>query len=216
MNSVTILVGGLAGLSAGVLAWRLVLRPAGYRREDETPRLQASRSVWTLPVFALAGSLAGILPGWWPLSAWVYLVGGVLLGWIDIDVHRIPDRITVLWGPALVVAITVATGMHGSWSALLGAGWGGLVFGAAALVMALVGTMGLGDVKLATITGLLLGALGWPTSVVHGGMAALAAGALIGIVLVLCGRAATTHMPFGPAIITGAAASITLQSLSLG
>jgi leader peptidase (prepilin peptidase)/N-methyltransferase len=95
------------------------------------------------------------------------------------------------------------------------AGWGVLVtalLAAAAmaalfLVLAVVGSMGLGDVKLAGVTGLMLGALGW-SAVTTGVVAGFGAGAVAALWLLVRGASRDSHLAFGPAIIIGAAVAI--------
>ena len=75
------------------------------------------------------------------------------------------------------------------------------------LGLALAGSMGLGDVKLAAVTGLLLGWLGWP-AVVLGTVSAFLLAAVVAVVLLVRGAPRTSHLAFGPAIIAGAAVAV--------
>jgi len=76
------------------------------------------------------------------------------------------------------------------------------------LVLALVspggGGLGLGDVKLAGVLGLLLGWLGWGPAIVSV-LAAFVIGGVIALILLLVGRASrSSHVAFGPSMILGA------------
>ena len=76
------------------------------------------------------------------------------------------------------------------------------------LVLALVspggGGLGLGDVKLAGVLGLLLGWLGWRPAIVSI-FAAFLTGGVIALILLLSGCATrSSHMAFGPCMILGA------------
>lgn len=211
----TILVGGAAGTLAGAVLWRW-LRTGSYRRgEEDQPRLNLDRAWLTMPAAAGAGGLAGVLTGpWLAVAAWVYLVGAVSIVWIDLDVHRIPDRVLRWWAPAVLAAVVLA-GAAGA------AGWGLLMTGvlaAAAMgvlffVLAVVGSMGLGDVKLAGVTGLMLGALGWG-AVASGVVSAFVVGAIAAVWLLVRGASRTSHLAFGPAIIVGAAVAIARAGLT--
>lgn len=215
-SPLAVALGAGAGLVAGVLWWRW-LRTGDYRLPGDTPRLGLRHSWWVAPGCAAVGAAAGSTPGspGWAVAAWVYLVGAVALLWVDVDVHRIPDRITRIWGPLLAVAIAVSATIPGEWTRLLGGLWGGLALGALFLLAALLGSMGLGDVKLALITGLYLGALRWPDAVIIGVVATVAAGGIIAIGLLAAGRGKTAHMPYGPALILGALAATLQHGLSI-
>lgn len=204
----TVLAGMAAGGVAGGLLWRW-LRTGDYRIEEDHPRLSLDRSWLVIPTAAAVGGLGGVLTDpWLAAAAWIYLVGAVSVVWIDLDVHRVPDRVLRRWAPALLAAVLLA-------AAAGAAGWGVLVtavLAAAAMaalffVLAVVGSMGLGDVKLAGVTGLMLGALGW-NAVSTGVVAGFGAGAVAALWLLVRGASRDSHLAFGPAIIVGAAVAI--------
>jgi leader peptidase (prepilin peptidase)/N-methyltransferase len=117
---------------------------------------------------------------------------------IDLDCHLIPNRIT---GPAAVVAIALGSALDPSGEVtrlIAGAAAGGF-FGLAAL--ASPRGMGMGDVKLAGVMGLLLG-----SSVAPALLVALAAGILIGLVVLARrepGERRGVGIPFGPSLALG-------------
>jgi len=206
MNGASIACGAAAGLAAGVGLWRW-LRDGGYRRPEDEPRLQLGRAWLVVPGAGAAGAAAGMLPSWWLITVgWVYLVGAVALVWIDLDVHRVPDRVLVWWAPAVSASVLMAAGMQG-WGLLWGASAGAAAMGALFLVLGLVGSMGLGDVKLAAVTGLAVGALG-AEAVVTTVVSGFAVAALAGICLLARGADRQSHLAFGPAIVVGAVAAI--------
>jgi leader peptidase (prepilin peptidase) / N-methyltransferase len=118
---------------------------------------------------------------------------------IDLDHKIIPNRITAL-GAILAIVLGVALDPSGEPERLLaGAAAGGLLLLAA---LAYPGGMGMGDVKLAAVMGLLLGAAVAPAILV-----ALLAGVAVGGVVmarrgVRDGR--KTAVPFGPFLALGA------------
>lgn len=206
MNTAPVIVGACTGMAAGAGLWWW-LRSGNYRLEADEPRLRLGQSWMTLPATAAAGALAGLV-GWsWLAAAWIYLVAGVALTWIDLDVHRLPDRVLRATASLLALALAVAGASTHDWSVLSGAALGSVAVGGMFLLLALVGSMGVGDVKLAAVTGLLLGALGW-TSVITGVVAAYMVAAAAGLVLLARGAGKTAHLAFGPAIIAGAALSV--------
>jgi leader peptidase (prepilin peptidase) / N-methyltransferase len=202
----TIAVSAAAGLVAGALWWRWLL-PGGHRIPTDEPRLDLAVTWTVVPAAGVVGGLAGVLADLWLVTtAWVYLVGGVGLAWVDLDVHRIPDRVLRWWVPALMVTLALAavtTGWRTVGTAVTAAVATTVLF----LILAIVGSLGLGDVKLAGATGLALGALGWP-AVVTGVVAAFAVGGLAAVVMLFRGAGRGTRLAFGPAIVAGAAVAI--------
>ena len=78
--------------------------------------------------------------------------------WIDLDVHRVPDRVLRRWAPALLAAVLLAApAATAGWGVLVTAILAAAAMAALFFVLAVVGSMGLGDVKLAGVTGLMLG-----------------------------------------------------------
>ncbi len=202
-------VGGLAGIL--LHHW---LRAAAHRREGDTPRRSLREAWWVLPAAAVAGALAGGLQGWLALPALVYLLGGVLLSWIDLDVHRVPDRVLRILLPVLALSLVRAAAGTDQWDMLVRCVLAGAALGGLFLVMALVGSTGLGDVKLAAVTGLMVGALGWgSTALTVVAAYLLAAGAAV--VMLLRGAHRSQHLAFAPALVAGAAAAVLARATLL-
>jgi len=127
---------------------------------------------------------------------------------IDIEHQIVPNRILY---PALIAfAVLVAVGVAvGDDMGLVRAGLGFLAFGGGLLVVAVIspGGMGMGDVKLAALIGLVLGALGLRYVAVAAALAILAGG-LGGIALmVFAGASRKAKIPFGPYLAAGAVAA---------
>lgn len=136
----------------------------------------------------------------------------LLLGLVDLAVHRLPDVLT------LPLAAGVAAGLGGA-ALLPGAGgsWrlallGGAALGAAYLALFLINPagMGFGDVKLALALGVTLGWYGWGVWAA-GAFLGFLYGALYGLGLVLRGPAGSrTAFPFGPFMAAGALTGVLL------
>ena len=134
----------------------------------------------------------------------VYLVAavpGVLLAVIDLRCLRLPDRLVgalaLLAGaplavlrPDRVVGAVVAAGT---------------VLTAYA-ILALLGGLGLGDLKLAAVLALILGFAGWP-AVLVGVLAPHLINGPIALFLLVRGRRRV--LPFGPALLVGALLALT-------
>ncbi|MCU1544725.1 MAG: prepilin peptidase [Microbacteriaceae bacterium] len=145
------------------------------------------------------------------LIAFLYLAAvSVALALIDLDTHRLPDRIVL---PAYVVGgvlLTTAAAVVGDYPALVRGAIGLAVLWFAYFAMAWLypGGMGFGDVKLAGVLGLYLGWLGWE-QVMFGAFAAFLLGGMFAIVLLATRRAdRTSGIPFGPWMLAGAWAGI--------
>ncbi|MFI7604667.1 prepilin peptidase [Micromonospora sp. NPDC049366] len=144
--------------------------------------------------------------------AW-WLGWAVPLCFVDVAVHRLPDRLT---GPAaagtwVLLGLAAMTGADGGpWLRATLAGVGlALFFAATTLLLGRRG-FGLGDAKLALGAGMLLGWYGWPL-LVAGLLLALALSALVSLGLLVARRVRwSSHLPFGPFLVLGTAAALLL------
>ena len=163
---------------------------------------------------------------WWALGhdpallpVVLYLVAtGIALFMIDLDVKRLPDPIVLPSYVVVLVLLVVAGALSGEWpvarAGLSAVVWFG-VFAVPWFVTAGRG-MGFGDVKLAPVLGVALGWIGWGASLV-GLVAGFAFGAVVGVALVLgTGAGGKTKVPFGPFMLTGAAAGLLLGNRVFG
>ncbi|SNY58547.1 leader peptidase (prepilin peptidase) / N-methyltransferase [Paractinoplanes atraurantiacus] len=151
---------------------------------------------------AIAATLA-VAIGESPLLP-VYLlaaVPGLLLAMIDLRCLRLPDRIVGLL--ALVAGVPLAVMLPSRIGPALLAGV--LVSGAYLLVPG----FGLGDVKLAGVLAFILGFAGWP-AVAVGVIVPHLIGGPIAVFLLVTGR--SRIFPFGPALLAGALAAVSLTA----
>lgn len=122
---------------------------------------------------------------------------------IDLEHRIIPNRLTLL---GAIVAIVLGTALDPSGEPgrlIAGAAAGGFLLIAA---LAYPGGMGMGDVKLAGVMGLFLGAAVAPAILI-----ALFAGVLVGVVIIARKGAAAgrkTAVPFGPFLAFGAIVAV--------
>jgi leader peptidase (prepilin peptidase)/N-methyltransferase len=208
------LLGGVAGGAATLLASPYLARIARTVPDRDatawwrgaTPG-RAERAVTAL-VAAVLGALAGHAAGWAaPLPAFVAFAGlATPLLLVDVQHHRLPDRLVVPAAACAVALLTVAAGVRGDWSALArAAAAGGVVFGLfGTITLASPSSLGFGDVKLAGLIAVYLGWLGW-TRVFYGVFVGFLLGALAALAL-LAGRRASlkSNIALGPALIVGA------------
>jgi leader peptidase (prepilin peptidase)/N-methyltransferase len=133
----------------------------------------------------------------------------VLLAVALTDVHaRIIPNAVVLPSLVLFAVALVAGRLLGRPLNLVGAAIGLVAFGGGLLAVALIrpGGMGMGDVKLAGLIGMVLGALGLRYVAVAAGLAILAGGAGA-VVALVAGRSRKAAIPFGPFLVAGAVAA---------
>lgn len=118
----------------------------------------------------------------------------------DLEHRLILDWITF---PALVLALVVSL-FHTPWwaGAAAGVGFGGALFllGVVGSVLFKDDAMGLGDVKLATLIGLLLG----PVATVEAAAVGIAVAGVVAIAVAIWRRSLHGNLAFGPFLAAGA------------
>jgi leader peptidase (prepilin peptidase)/N-methyltransferase len=179
-----------------------------YRVLASAPRLR-------LLLGAATGVTWGVLAatvGWAPELAAYLWVGalGVGMAYVDLREHRLPDPLTaaaLVGGGSLLAVAAAATGAWGAY----GRAWlAAMAMFAAFLALALLrpADLGLGDVKLAGVLGLVLGWQGWGFVVV-GAFLGFLFGGLAGIGLMLAQRAGRrSSIAFGPFMLLGALVAV--------
>ncbi|WP_439692972.1 prepilin peptidase [Curtobacterium sp. SP.BCo] len=198
-----------------VLSW-IVLRGAcrdcGDRISARYPLVEAATAALFAVVAGIVlaravGAGATLAPTVGMLVALLYLMAiTVALALIDVDTHRLPDKIVLPAYGVLAVLLAVTSATSGDWWALARGGIGMLVLLAVyfALAVAVPGGMGMGDVKLAGVLGLVLAYLGWGPLAV-GAFGGFALGAIFAIGLLAARRAKRgSGIPFGPWMLAGA------------
>jgi leader peptidase (prepilin peptidase)/N-methyltransferase len=183
-----------------VLGWALLrgrCRSCGERISVLYPILEITTAV------LISGSFF-VYPGLWVAFAVAALLALMpAIAAIDIAHRIIPNRIMY---PALVgfpVYLVVAH-LAGAPVDLLRMVLGFVLYGGGLLVVALVSRgMGMGDVKLAGLIGIVLGSQGLGVVGVAAG-AAIVCGGLGAVVALLSGRGRKAAIPFGPYLAAGA------------
>jgi leader peptidase (prepilin peptidase)/N-methyltransferase len=131
---------------------------------------------------------------------------GVALAAIDLQVRRLPDRLTLPAYPALLALLAAAALIgHQAWP-LARAVLGGLALSGIYLLLALLrpGGIGGGDIKVAGLAGLALGWLGWRTELGGAALGFVLAG-VAGLALLAARRVTLhSHISYGPFLIGGA------------
>ena len=202
----------VGGLVLGPWLARVQVRLA---TRDDAATASRPRTATTVVLVALAIAGALLSGGARPATvalAWAG-VAGVVLAAVDLAVHRLPDRVTVPAYGAVLTALLVDAVVVGTWPYLLRA----LLAAAAALGLAAGAALlspqglGLGDVKLLGLLGLVLGWVAWGV-LLAGVLLGLVVGAGASLALIATGRAGwRTALPFGPPLLIGAALSLALH-----
>lgn len=155
-------------------------------------------------LFAVVAGRFGSSP--YAVAGLVVAAAGVALFMIDLDHRRLPFAITGAMAVGAVLALGIDVVRNGPGpvpTALAAAALWLAVYGGIWLVTSGRG-MGLGDVVLAPVLGLVLGWLGLGPALVGLG-AGFLIGAVIGVVLVAAGAASRgARVPHGPFLLSGA------------
>jgi leader peptidase (prepilin peptidase)/N-methyltransferase len=210
MTALTAVVAAVLGLGAGLLVDRASRRfpwTAGDAdRGGAVPRWGTAAG--TAVLFVLVALRFG--PAW-ELPAFLVVSGvAVLLALIDLRHHLLPDRVVLPAIAAGAVLLAAAGAIEGAAAPVVRAGLAAVVLFAVFLVLALIAPsgLGMGDVKLAALLGLYLGWLGWNV-VVLGAAAGFVVQAALALVLLVTRRIGLKgELPFGPAMLLGAAVAI--------
>jgi leader peptidase (prepilin peptidase)/N-methyltransferase len=208
---------GLLGVVVGAWVNRVAGRfPWTDQGRGEPAVRRPLLEVGTAALFALVGLWFGAT---WELPAFLFLASAaVLLAVIDLQHRLLPNRVLVPATAIGAVLLLVAAVPGQDWTALLRAVLGAVVLFAVFLVLALISPsgLGMGDVKLAALLGLYLGWLGWD-AVVIGAAAGFVVQAVVALVLLSARRIGLRgELPFGPAMLAGAALTIGWSGTLLG
>lgn len=145
------------------------------------------------------------------LPAYLYFGAiAVALTAIDLAVRRLPNAIVLPSYVVIGVLLAGSAAWQHDWWSLARAGIGAAALFGFYFLLAFIypAGMGFGDVKLAGVIGAVLGYLSWATLIL-GAFAGFLIGALVGIGLMIAGRAGRkTAVPFGPSMLAGAVLAI--------
>lgn len=195
-------VGAAANRAAGTFPWGVAGERSG--RAVRFPVLELVTAV----LFALTALRFG--PAW-ELPAYLLAAGaGVLLTVIDLRHKLLPNRVVLPAIGGSAALLLLAAAIDGAWDQLLRALLAAALLFLLYLAMALISprSLGMGDVKLVALLGLLLGWVGW-AAVLLGAYAGFVVQALAVLALLVVRRVGRkTQLPLGPAMLLGAAAVI--------
>ncbi|MFG1880817.1 prepilin peptidase [Micromonospora sp. NPDC049102] len=191
------LLGGLVGLVVPPLARHFV-----------TPPVRRGGPVWLCPPLAAVVfvGLAVVLRDDPALPVLLAVaVVGLVLAVVDLACLRLPDPLVAAAGTLALGGLTGAALLAGTPARLVGALVGGVLAGAAHVLLALLprSRLGFGDVKLAAVLGLPLGWLGRDALLTGLLLAHLLHGVLVLGLLATRRVRPNTLLPLGPALLAG-------------
>ena len=218
----------VAALVAAVLAWagpRVVAALPEPEEPDDDKPLYATiaRARGLAPGLALAAAALAAVVGWrvdWALlPLWiVFVVVGVWLSYVDARTRLLPFVLTAPLHLLCLVLVGLAALLAQDWHLAVRAVVANvLVFIVFWLVWALGrrfggGAFGYGDVRLAAICGLVLGAIGAQEAVV-GTYAGFVLGAVGGVALSLARLVDPKAFAFGPYLVLGSVVAVAVAPL---
>ncbi|MFB6612310.1 prepilin peptidase [Agromyces sp. NPDC056379] len=178
------------------------------RRTLRTVRLAAA--ITTAAVFGVLALRFGLS---WTLPALLaFAACATVLSIVDLAEKRLPNAVIFPALGAVAVLLVPATWATGAWMPIVWALTGSAAMFAVYFVLALISpaSMGMGDVKLALVIGLLLGWFGLSAWLV-GLLAAFVVGGAIALVALALKRVTLRgSIPFGPSMLAGALIAVVL------
>lgn len=197
----------IAALIGFVLGWWPLSAWATRSMQGERMsrrRVSVTAAVVTSVVFAALAWRFG--PSWVLPALLAFAACATVLSIVDLAEHRLPNAVVFPALAGVAVLLVVASAATGTWMALLWALAGAAAMFAVYLLLALISpsSMGMGDVKLALVIGLLLGWFGLSTWLL-GLLAAFVIGGVIAIIALVLRRVTLRgSIPFGPSMLAGA------------
>lgn len=185
-----------------VLSWlstKGTCRYCGEKVSIQYPAVELVTAILTVAVYQVIGFDISFL--WACFLLWT----GIVISLIDLKHQLIPNRlslITALGGVVFYIVLMVQTQ-----TLTLSPIFGAIVGGGFLLILALLSSMGGGDIKYMTGAGLFLG----PSMTILALYVAFILGGLVSMVLLLTKKFKKgTHIPFGPFLVIGVVTAFVL------
>jgi len=211
MPQATVITALLAAVAGGILGWwplaALTQRSSnGERMPQRTVRI-AGATITAITFGALALRFG---PSWILPALLVFAAASTVLTLVDLAEKRLPNAVVFPALGALALLLIPATWVLDTWSPLLWALVGAAAMFAVYFLLALISpsSMGMGDVKLALVVGLLLGWFGLNAWLI-GLLGAFVVGGVMALVALALRRVTLRgSIPFGPSMLAGALVGI--------
>jgi len=199
----TVVVAVIVGAALGW--WPLAAWVQRSMKGERMPlrSVRVAGAVITAVTFGLLAWRFGLV---WILPALlVFTAASTVLALVDLAEKRLPNAVIFPTLGVVAVLLVPPTWASGEWIALLWAIGGSAAMFAVYFILALISpsSMGMGDVKLALVIGLLLGWFGLNAWLI-GLLAAFVVGGLVAIVALVLRRVTLRgSIPFGPSMLVG-------------
>lgn len=203
---------GAAGVG-GILGWWPIAAWTQHAMKGERMPLRTVRiagaavTALTFGGLALRFGLSWILP-----ALLAFAASATVLTLVDLAEKRLPNAVVFPTLGVVAALLVPATWAAGTWWPLLWAAAGAAGMFALYLLLAFISpsAMGMGDVKLSLVIGLLLGWFGLSTWLV-GLLSAFVVGGLIAVIALVLRRVTLRgSIPFGPSMLAGAVIAVVL------
>jgi leader peptidase (prepilin peptidase)/N-methyltransferase len=149
------------------------------------------------------------------LAAWLtFTAAGILLAVIDLAVRRLPTPIIAATTTAVALLLTVGAVLARRPDIVVTPLLAGIALGGGYVLLIATGasSIGMGDVRLAALTGLVLGTAGWQTVLIGAVLPYLLAAPVALATLRRHPPGTAPHIPFGPFLVGGAVLAGALTS----
>ncbi|MDQ0894591.1 prepilin peptidase [Agromyces ramosus] len=213
MPLATVTTAVLAAVVGAALGWWPLAAWAQQSMHDERMPQRTVRIAAAVITAAVFGALVMRFGVSWILPALLaFAAAATVLAIVDLAEKRLPNAVVFPALGAVALLLVPATWELGTWWPLLWAVVGSAAMFAVYFVLALLSpsSMGMGDVKLALVIGLLLGWFGLSAWLV-GLLAAFVVGGVIALIALAMRRVTLRgSIPFGPSMLAGALVAVLL------
>lgn len=208
-----VVIAAIAAVVGFVLGWWPLAAWARRSMNGDRMPQRTVRSAAAVMTAAVFGALAVRFGLSWVLPALLaFAAAATVLAIVDLAEKRLPNAVIFPTLGAVALLLVPATWVLGTWWPLLWAIVGSAAMFAVYFLLALISpaSMGMGDVKLALIIGLLLGWFGLSAWLV-GLLAAFVVGGVIALIALAMRRVTLRgSIPFGPSMLAGALIAVLL------
>ncbi|WP_022891208.1 prepilin peptidase [Agromyces subbeticus] len=197
----------IAALVGAAFGWWPLAAWAAHAMHDERMSRRTVRVTAAIVTAAAFGALTWRFGLTWLLPALLaFAACATVLSIVDLAEHRLPNAVVFPALGAVAVLLVPASWAGSAWLPMLWALAGAAAMFAVYLLLALISpsSMGMGDVKLALVIGLLVGWFGLSTWLL-GLLGAFVVGGVIAIIALALRRVTLRgSIPFGPSMLAGA------------
>lgn len=144
-------------------------------------------------LWAIWAAVEGRFGPWRVVEGWMLLSFVLTAAWVDAEWQVVPNALTMI---AAVVWLPFGVGLHQLGTGALGA----LIFGGPLALTAVCGGIGMGDVKLALVSGLYLG---WHSAIAAFVLSSLGGGLLSAVLLMTGHKHRGEPFAFAPVLACG-------------